>query len=147
MDIDNLEELLEKADKDIKGVAPFVGEEAADLYHNNIKQMLYEGDFQPYYYNRREENGGYGDRGNIIVTPIQNGVVRIENITKGNENEPFADAVGQSIDEIIETGYGYTWNRQPPPRPIFEFTESELSNGLLETMYRIKLKDMGYELE
>ncbi|EGT3606909.1 hypothetical protein FKF97_10930 [Clostridium perfringens] len=147
IDFENLEELLNKTDNDIKKVAPLVGEDVGDLVHKNTKQMVYEGDFQPNYYIRRGKDGGYGDRRNIIVTPLQDGIVCVENIAKGNESEPYSDAQGKRLDEIIEYGEDYTWNRQPPPRPVFEFTEEELKTGLLEEIYKGKLKDMGYELK
>lgn len=147
VNFEDIGEYLDKIDRDIKNVSPMVGEEAGDLLHKNIQQMVYQGEFQPTYYDRRGENGGYGDRENIIVTPLQDGLICIENITKGNENEPYADAKGQRLDEIIEYGEGYTWNRQPLARPVFEFTETELRSGLLEDMYKRKLKEMGYDVE
>lgn len=151
IDIDNIEDLEEFIDKfnngDLDEVSLSVGEYVGDLLHKNIKEMVYEGEFQPNCYDRRGENGGFGDRRNIVVTPVGSGVITVENIAKGNENEPYADAKGERLDEIIEYGEDYTWNRQPNARPVFEFTKKELESGILEDMYKRKLKNMGYDIE
>lgn len=150
IDIDNiedLEEFINKFNRDLEEVSLSVGEDVGDLLHKNIKEMVYEGGFQPHYYDRREENGGFGDRRNIIVTPVGSGVTMVENIAKGNENEPYADAKDERLDEIIEYGEDYTWNRKPNARPVFEFTKGELESGILEDMYKRKLKNIGYDIE
>ena len=150
IDIDNIEDLEEFIDKfndNLEEVSISVGKDVGDLLHKNIKQMVYEGEFQPNYYNRRKENGGFGDRRNIIITPVESGVITVENIAKGNENEPYADAKGERLDEIIEYGEDYTWNRKPDARPVFEFTKEELESGILEDMYKRKLKNIGYDIE
>ena len=151
IDIDNIEDLEEFINKfnngDLEEVSLSVGEEVGDLLHKNIKEMIYEGEFQPIEYERRYQDGGYGDRRNITVTPIGDGRVSVEDITKGNENTKYADAKGERIDEIIEYAEGFKWNRDIDPRPVFEFTKEELESGILEDMYKRKLKNIGYDIE
>ncbi|EPB8173059.1 hypothetical protein ACRTAL_002234 [Clostridium perfringens] len=148
IDIENIEEFIDKFNSgDLEEISLSVGEDVGDLLHKNIKEMVYEGEFQPIEYERRYDDGGYEDRRNIIVTPIGDGVIKVENITRGNEEEPNADAAGLRIDEIIEYGEYYSWERKPGARPVFDFTEEELEDGILEDMYKRKLKDIGYDIE
>lgn len=115
-----LSEFLQKYRSLQNKVSLACGEYAKEVLAETIEEEIYKGDFQPNYYIRRYNNGGYGDRRNIRVRLVKDGLVYVENITRG-----IGDT-NNRIDNIIESGEGYTWNRQPPPRPVFAITKAKL---------------------
>ncbi|MGL4730112.1 MAG: hypothetical protein ACRCW0_00830 [Clostridium sp.] len=118
------------------------GNYAGNVLQEEIENLVYKGNFQPNYYIRRYTNGGYGDRRNIRVRLVDKGVAMIENVTTG-----VGDTTDR-IDNIIENGEGYTWNRQPPPRPVFEKTRQRLNNdpNLLRIAKQV-LNNKGFETD
>lgn len=119
-------------------------------------------------YNRRYENGGFGDEDNIhtdIKGDIKNGIELITtNDTKSNDKYADADAKGQYIDYIIEEGgsSNYTWRHVngngmegrtrpydfPEARPVTEWVIKELdSTNIVEKTIENKLKSKGYDIK
>lgn len=142
MDIElgDLENILQNAKDEVLNI---MGETAREVLDETIQEVLYEGEFQPTQYERRGDNGGYGDINNMPIDRIDSDTVMITNNTTG-----WDDAYGQRIDSIIESGIGYTWKHQPPSRPVFKITRDKLDkNKILENVARNKLESLGFEVE
>lgn len=113
-----LSKVVEEAGESIEDISKEILLEAID-------EEVYKGAFQPNVYERRGENGGYKDRENLktfIDDSYEDKIVFLtENVTTGSH-----DMYGNRIDAVIEYGEGYTWNRQPPPRPVFATAKEKL---------------------
>lgn len=113
-----------------------IGDISEDVLLETIEDIVYEGDFQPYTYQRRGEDGGYKDRENIYNHLDEVG----DMITISTTNETLGthDAYGERIDEIIESSVGYTWLRTPPPRPVFGTAKDRMSDRKSEVISIVK---------
>ena len=108
-----------------------IGEISKDVLLETIEDIVYEGEFQPYgnnAYERRGEDGGYKDRENIYNHLDEEKEGDMITISTTNETLGTHDAYGERIDEIIESGIGYTWKRVPPPRPVFQTAKDKISD-------------------
>lgn len=142
MDFNNIDEIYNYInDNEIPRLLSKTGDVVGDELEETIEDELYHGDFEPNFYQRRYKNGGYGDRNNIHVNYIKPGLIEVVNESLANGDEK-----GNRLDSIIEYGEEYGWNRQPPPRPVFEITKDKLeTNGLLEEVVTKELKKSGFE--
>ena len=106
-----------------------------DSMINAIHSVVYNA-YAPTQYKRRYENGGLGDKRNIVGEPTINGLNEVElvirNVAKGSEQTSI------EIDQIIVEGVGYTWTesgiyrRQPFPRDFYAETRLEVEKYLLQ---------------
>lgn len=119
-----------------QGASLGIEEVSKDVLIETIEEVVYEGEFQPYSYERRGVDGGYKDRENLktSISSTENGVV----YSTTNETTGTGDAYGQKIDEIIETGKGYTWKRQPPARPVFATAKQKINERKNDIIFEIK---------
>lgn len=142
--MNNYDLLAQKLANKIKGrlydnAVDEIGEISKDVLLETIDDVVYNGDFQPYgdnAYVRRGEDGGYKDRENVYNHLDEKDDV----ITISTTNETLGthDAYGERIDEIIETGIGYTWDRTPPPRPVFQTAKDRITDKKGEMVSIIK---------
>lgn len=107
------------------------------VYKRNVEKMY--DSYNPTYYQRRMENRGFGDEDNLESTVDCTGDTFEYVMT--NETKPVYDT-NYRLDEIIESGEGYTWKRHPKARPVYEWTQEELdsSNEIENAIYK-DLKD------
>ncbi|MEG2250117.1 MAG: hypothetical protein RR909_04120 [Bacilli bacterium] len=137
MEFNNVDEIYEYINTEkLPRVLDRVGNFVSDQLNETIEDELYHGDFEPNFYQRRYKNGGYGDRNNIHINYIKPGLIEVvnESLANGDEN-------GNRLDSIIEYGEEYGWNRQPPPRPVFEITKDKLELG--DLMSEVVIKELG----
>lgn len=143
MDFNNLKDLYSDISKKREIILETVGEVASDLLNETIMEEVYNGEFEPNFYERRGRNNGYGDRENIETELISPDIIEITNETLANGNE-----IGRGLDSIIEYGEAYTWKRQPPERPVFDITKQKLNkSGILEKVVKKELNLLGLETE
>lgn len=107
------------------------------VYKRNVEKMY--DSYNPTYYQRRMESGGFGDEDNL--ESIVDCMGDTFEYVMTNETKPAYDA-NYRLDEIIESGEGYTWKRHPKARPVYEKTQDELdtSNEIENAIYK-DLKD------
>ena len=134
MEYDNIDDLLNDLQDDVNEVSK-------DKVTKEVEEVLWEesnviySEFTPVTYLRRgDENGGYGDKDMISsnVEISDNGI----NIDVQNNSTTNGDKEMEYLDTIIENGI-YSWNRQPPPRPVFNRTLQRLQD---ENIIQIALK-------
>lgn len=94
---------------------------------------------------RQGLDGGYGDENNIEVDVdmMKNGTMTMEltNETKGSRQNVY-------LDSIIETGEGYNWTDNVPPRPAFErATDRLILESVVENALKSGLKSKGIYIE
>ncbi len=102
------------------------------------------------HYERRWGDGGLADPDNNELVkeecgPTGNGyMITVRNNTEGVDGEG-------PIDQVIEEGYGYTWEysdiyaKQPFPRPFYGAAErSMIENGTFESALKRGLQDAGF---
>ncbi|MBM7835715.1 hypothetical protein [Clostridium sardiniense] len=143
MDFNNLKDLYSDISKKREIILETLGEVASDVLDETIEKVVYDGDFQPNFYERRYKNKGYGDRENINTEIISPGIIQITNETLANGDEK-----GERLDSIIEYGESYGWNRQPDERPVFDITKQKLNqSGILEKVVKKELNLLGFETE
>lgn len=115
------------------------------VYKEKVDKM-YDSYDRKYYEPRYNKDGGFGDEDNwnSYVNVKQNGFEYVlENDTKGS-----TDNYGQNIDQIIETGIGYTWSDYPNKRPVYEWTQGEVdSSNIIDTALEKDLKKNGWDFE
>lgn len=107
---------------------------------DELKQAVNEGsnqiydEFEPYVYERRYENGGFGDPDNIHmeVQETGNGVeVVLTNDTLAN-----GDNEGEYLDYYVDNGI-YEWNRKPPERHFMEYSKNIIEeNDLIKKVIK-----------
>lgn len=107
------------------------------VYKRNVEKMY--NSYNPTYYQRRMENGGFGDEDNLESRVDETGD-SFEYIMT-NETKPVYDT-NYRLDEIIESGEGYTWKRYPKARQVSEWVQDDLdsSNEIENAIYK-DLKD------
>lgn len=89
--------------------------------------------------------GGYGDENNIEVDvdirATGNMTMKVTNETMGYKQDVYLDA-------IIESGKGYNWTDDVPPRPAFERAfERLVMEEVVENALKSGLKTKGIEIE
>ena len=87
---------------------------------NQGSKQIYD-EFEPMTYQRRYENGGFGDIDNIEmeVQETGNGI----EVTLTNNTLANGDDEGEYLDYYIDNGI-YEWNRQPPERHFMEYSKN-----------------------
>lgn len=107
---------------------------------DELKQAVNEGskqiydEFEPMTYQRRYEEGGFGDPDNINVD-IQNTDDRIE-VTITNDTLANGDDAGEYLDYYIDNGI-YEWNRRPPERHFMEYSKNIIEeNDLIKKVIK-----------
>ena len=142
MDFNNLDELYLNLEKKKEFILGSLGEYAKGVLSETIEEEIYNGDFQPRYYQRRYKNGGFGDENNININKISSDVIEITNDTLAN-----GDDYGERLDSIIEEG-NYKWRRHPEARPVFEITNQKLNeNRILEKIAKKEFESLGFKIE
>ena len=94
---------------------------------NELKEAVNQGskqiydEFEPMTYQRRYEEGGFGDLDNIDmeVEVTGNGV----EVTLTNNTLSNGDNEGEYLDYYIDNGI-YEWNRKPPERHFMEYSKN-----------------------
>lgn len=88
-----------------------VSNAVTDNMSEAVQTSVYDA-YSPEYYNRRMQNGGLIDRGNMEITKIENGIA-------------VHDTAPYDLDEIIVYGLG----NQPFERDFYSETEKRLSEN------------------
>ena len=118
MQVNSIEELKRVLSQEIaKSINN--SDELKEAVNQGSKQIYDE--FEPMTYQRRYENGGFGDPDNIDmeVEVTGNGVeVILTNNTLAN-----GDNEGEYLDYYIDNGI-YEWNRKPPERHFMEYSKN-----------------------
>ena len=152
MDFTNMKSLIDTISNDLtETILDDVIEKIKETESEVISDVIYQGVFQPNYYDRRgSENGGLGDKENMKASYItsKNGVsVEVVNETRGNDSYENYDEKGY-IAGIIESGEGYTWGRRPNERPFTELTSEKLENeNIIENEIARSMRNKGYIVE
>lgn len=107
---------------------------------DELKQAVNEGskqiydEFEPMTYQRRYEEGGFGDPDNIDmeVEVTGNGV----EVTLTNNTLANGDNEGEYLDYYIDNGI-YEWNRKPPERHFMEYSKNIIEeNDLIKKIIK-----------
>lgn len=107
---------------------------------NELKEAVNQGskqiydEFEPMTYQRRYEEGGFGDTDNIHmeVQATGNGV----EVTMTNDTLANGDNEGEYLDYYIDNGI-YEWNRQPPERHFMEYSKNIIEeNDLIKKVIK-----------
>lgn len=87
---------------------------------NQGSKQIYD-EFEPMTYQRRYENGGFGDIDNIEmeVQETGNGI----EVTLTNNTLANGDDEGEYLDYYIDNGI-YEWNRKPSERHFMEYSKN-----------------------
>jgi hypothetical protein len=147
----NMNDLLKAIQNQVKDVANTEGKKTIkDTMKKHIQADVYD-QYDPTEYDRRyDSTGGFLSDDSIDIDINSNGNninITATDIATGNENYITADAIGQSIIGIIETGKGYTWKHSPGERPFLEKTKEDLENGVLEKSLKDGLKARGLKVK
>lgn len=107
---------------------------------NELKEAVNQGskqiydEFEPMTYQRRYEEGGFGDTDNIDmeVEVTGNGV----EVTLTNNTLANGDNEGEYLDYYIDNGI-YEWNRKPPERHFMEYSKNIIEeNDLIKKVIK-----------
>lgn len=107
---------------------------------NELKEAVNQGskqiydEFEPMTYQRRYEEGGFGDPDNIDmeVEVTGNGV----EVTLTNNTLANGDDTGEYLDYYIDNGI-YEWNRRPPERHFMEYSKNIIEeNDLIKKVIK-----------
>lgn len=152
MVFDDLESLWNYAKEEIKNVMKNeVVEEIKNIEQEVIQEEVLDV-YSPTYYDRRSETGdddGLISKSNMIADYVDfdNSImINITNDTRGNDTYPFSE--NTYIDEIIESGKGYTWKgsgiyKNPIARPFTENTQKRVDDG--NVVLKTIRKYVGFE--
>lgn len=103
------------------------------VYKCNVDKMY--DSYNPTYYQRRMENGGFGDEDNWQSSIDCVGDTFEYVMT--NETLANGDNRSDRLDTYIEEGI-YNWKHHPEARSVYEWTQDELdsSNEIENTIYK-----------
>lgn len=136
-----------------------IGESAQDFLQQTIYAKVYSYPATAWaMMKRRYDNGGLGDKGNMIVSVSGDHELQVENFAGLQDYGPnFRGAslgIGPSpaighyaarLDEIVETGNPSY--RQPGPRPFYQEAEKEIvSSGVVDGELASALMAAGFEV-
>lgn len=131
MQVNSIEELKQVLSQKIAKVI-MDDHELKEAVNQGSKQIYDE--FEPMTYQRRYEEGGFGDPDNIDmeVEVTGNGVeVKITNDTLAN-----GDDAGEYLDYYIDNGI-YEWNRRPSERHFMEYSKNIIEeNDLIKKIIK-----------
>lgn len=135
---DNLDELFNDLKDELStSMLTSVDKVVKKVYRDNVKKMY--DSYNPTYYQRRYDNDGFLDENNWQSNIDEMGDSFEYVMT--NETKPMYDT-NYRLDEIIESGEGYTWKRHPKKRPVYEWTQEEIdSDNEVENAIYKDLKD------
>lgn len=119
----------------------------------NIKETVYEA-YDPWFYNRKEENGGLTDHSNIKATMLGKTELELVNIRADEET-------GRLVTPIIVSGEGYNFTRPTyrdtdkkgrtyyrNPRDFLQATRDDLDkNGQHVQSLQNGMKKKGYNFK
>lgn len=133
-DYDDLDELFNDLENEITNsmLVGSVNKVVKETYRDNVDRMYDEYESS---YERRGNDGGFGDIGNLEedISVIGNSF----EYTLINETEAVNDT--RRLDYLIEEGiYDYG---NAPSRPVYSWTNEELNSGLVEKALERDLKD------
>lgn len=137
----NLKELEKELRKRIDvAMLTDVAQAASDVMIDHIQQDVYDV-YEPFYYDRRYDDGGLADPNNI-VSSIEGNTLIIENYTLGNQYVGGYWGISKNTDKpisnIIETGIGYD-TRFNMKRPFMKNTIYDLATN----KYHVKALKQG----
>ena len=122
-----------------------VDKEIRKIYKDKVDEM-YESYDRTSYIPRYNKRGGFANEENWN-SYIDKNKDSFEYILE-NETTGSMDDYGRRIDQIIETGEGYTWTRYPEARPVYEWTMQELEDrDVVEKTLEKRLKTKGWEVK
>lgn len=136
-DYDDLDDLFNDLEESItNSMLTSVDQKVKKIYRNNVDKMYHA--YTPSHYQRRMENGGFGDEDNWHSNIDYAGDAFEYVMT--NETEP-SNYAPYRLDEIIEEGI-YDWKRRPQKREVYFDTQNEIdsSNEIENAIYK-DLKD------
>ena len=131
MQVNSIEELKQVLSQKISK-AIFESDELKEAVNQGSKQIYDE--FEPMTYQRRYEEGGFGDTDNIDmeVEVTGNGV----EVTLTNNTLANGDNEGEYLDYYIDNGI-YEWNRKPPERHFMEYSKNIIEeNDLIKKVIK-----------
>ena len=122
-----------------------IDEEIRKIYKDKVDEM-YDSYDRTSYIPRYNKNGGFANEKNWN-SYIDKNKDSFEYILE-NETTGSMDDYGRRIDQIIETGEGYTWTRHPEARPVYEWTMQEVEDkDIVEKTLEKSLKTKGWEVK
>ena len=131
MQVNSIEELKRVLSQEIaKSINN--SDELKEAVNQGSKQIYDE--FEPMTYQRRYEEGGFGDIDNIEmeVQETGNGV----EVTLTNNTLANGDNEGEYLDYYIDNGI-YEWNRKPPERHFMEYSKNIIEeNDLIKKIIK-----------
>ena len=131
MQVNSIEELKQVLSQEIaKSINN--SDELKEAVNQGSKQIYDE--FEPMTYQRRYEEGGFGDTDNIDmeVEVTGNGV----EVTLTNNTLANGDNEGEYLDYYIDNGI-YKWNRKPPERHFMEYSKNIIEeNDLIKKVIK-----------
>ena len=131
MQVNSIEELKQVLSQKIsKAISE--SDELKEAVNQGSKQIYDE--FEPMTYQRRYEEGGFGDTDNIDmeVEVTGNGV----EVTLTNNTLANGDNEGEYLDYYIDNGI-YEWNRKPPERHFMEYSKNIIEeNDLIKKIIK-----------
>ena len=131
MQVNSIEELKQVLSQKIsKAISE--SDELKEAVNQGSKQIYDE--FEPMIYQRRYEEGGFGDPDNIDmeVEVTGNGV----EVTLTNNTLANGDNEGEYLDYYIDNGI-YEWNRKPPERHFMEYSKNIIEeNDLIKKIIK-----------
>ena len=131
MQVNSIEELKQILSQEIaKSINN--SDELKEAVNQGSKQIYDE--FEPMTYQRRYEEGGFGDPDNIDmeVEITGNGV----EVTLTNNTLANGDNEGEYLDYYIDNGI-YEWNRKPPERHFMEYSKNIIEeNDLIKKIIK-----------
>lgn len=142
-DYDDINGLLADLENDISTIMKTdMNKEVKSIYKEKVDEM-YDSYDRSYYEPRYNRDGGFADESNWREHVDKNkGLIEY---TLENEALGVDDAYGERIDEIIETGKGYTWRNRPNPRTVYQNTQDEIdSSNTVEKVLEKSLKNKGW---
>ena len=103
------------------------------VYKRNVEKMYVS--YEPTYYQRRKDNGGFGDEDNLESRVDELGD-SFEYIMT-NETLANGDNKGDRLDTYIEEGI-YSWRHHPSKREVSKWVQDEIdsSNEIENAIYK-----------
>ena len=122
---DNVQKLLNHIQAKIENALEIeVLEAIKETQTDMIQEYVYDAYTPKQYIRRGPDNGGYGDPNNIHGF-VENGVLRVRNLTPPNPNYRTKIKPSAYVAPAIESGKMYTWY-SPGARPAIAKTVEEL---------------------
>lgn len=150
--MDALDQYLARLQADIHDVLlDEIAEGAKDVMQNAVSDMVYDA-YRPIVYSRRGNNGGLGDKNNMSVTSIQDGIALTNEAAVNTAYGVSRFANGKSLAEIVCNGgnnymYGDESYSYYAPRDFITLTQNRLDDGIAEQIATAALRKKGYRFE